>query len=263
MIFHPTDFSQASHAAFQHALRIAIASASELGILHVDQEEGKSSRHDFPKVRETLNAWEIAEAPVHVSKVISHDADPVDAALSYLKSHPANLIVLATHQHDSRVRWLFSNVAEPIASGSGEPTLFLPHNGQGFIDPEDGSIQLRNILIPIDTDPNPQCAVDSAARLASLLGCQDAEFTLVHIGASSETPKVQTPQHGNWQWHHLVLEDHEHDVVGTIKKLARDADSDLIVMATAGHHGFLDALRGSTTERVLRHAHCPLLAVPH
>jgi nucleotide-binding universal stress UspA family protein len=33
-------------------------------------------------------------------------------------------------------------------------------------------------------------------------------------------------------------------------------------MATHGHHGFLDALRGSTTERVLHDATCPLLAVP-
>ena len=33
-------------------------------------------------------------------------------------------------------------------------------------------------------------------------------------------------------------------------------------MPTAGHQGFLDALRGSTTERALRHAPCPVLAVP-
>jgi nucleotide-binding universal stress UspA family protein len=39
-------------------------------------------------------------------------------------------------------------------------------------------------------------------------------------------------------------------------------DADLIVMATAGHQGALDALRGSTTERVVRQATCPVLAVP-
>jgi nucleotide-binding universal stress UspA family protein len=38
--------------------------------------------------------------------------------------------------------------------------------------------------------------------------------------------------------------------------------ANLIAMPTAGHHGFLDAVRGSTTERVLRHAPCPVLAVP-
>ena len=43
---------------------------------------------------------------------------------------------------------------------------------------------------------------------------------------------------------------------------ANDWQPDLIGMPTAGHRGFLDALRGSTTERVLRQTPCPLLAVP-
>jgi hypothetical protein len=33
-------------------------------------------------------------------------------------------------------------------------------------------------------------------------------------------------------------------------------------MPTAGHQGFLDVLRGSTSERVLRHAPCPVLSIP-
>jgi len=33
-------------------------------------------------------------------------------------------------------------------------------------------------------------------------------------------------------------------------------------MPTAGRYGFPDAVRGSTTERVLRHAPCPVLSVP-
>ena len=41
-----------------------------------------------------------------------------------------------------------------------------------------------------------------------------------------------------------------------------DRPSDLIGMPTMGHHGFLDALRGNTTERLLRQAPCPVLAVP-
>jgi nucleotide-binding universal stress UspA family protein len=50
--------------------------------------------------------------------------------------------------------------------------------------------------------------------------------------------------------------------VDSIIEAAGDWQPDLIGMPTAGHHGFLDALRGSTTERVLRRAPCPLLVVP-
>jgi nucleotide-binding universal stress UspA family protein len=35
-----------------------------------------------------------------------------------------------------------------------------------------------------------------------------------------------------------------------------------MVFTTEGHRDFFDALRGSTTERVLRASHCPVLAVP-
>ena len=46
------------------------------------------------------------------------------------------------------------------------------------------------------------------------------------------------------------------------EKLAQELGCDLIVMPTEGHQGILDMLRGSTTERVLRRAPCPVLAVP-
>ncbi len=47
--------------------------------------------------------------------------------------------------------------------------------------------------------------------------------------------------------------------------IAREAElwtPDLIVFTTEGHRDFLDAPRGSTKERVLRAAHCPVLAIP-
>ncbi|NOS79785.1 MAG: universal stress protein, partial [Nitrospira sp.] len=39
-------------------------------------------------------------------------------------------------------------------------------------------------------------------------------------------------------------------------------DVDLIVMTTSKQHTLLDLMRGSVTERVLRGARCPLLALP-
>ena len=49
---------------------------------------------------------------------------------------------------------------------------------------------------------------------------------------------------------------------GAIVEVAAAENVDLIVMATEGHHGWTDALRGSTTERVVREARCPVLSVP-
>ena len=53
----------------------------------------------------------------------------------------------------------------------------------------------------------------------------------------------------------------EGPLVETILHVAQERQMDLIAMPTAGHQGLLDALRGSTTERALRQAPCPVLAV--
>jgi len=39
-------------------------------------------------------------------------------------------------------------------------------------------------------------------------------------------------------------------------------EADLIVMATDGRNGFLDGLRGSHSERILRYGAAPLLTIP-
>jgi nucleotide-binding universal stress UspA family protein len=45
-------------------------------------------------------------------------------------------------------------------------------------------------------------------------------------------------------------------------RAAGEREIGLIVIATAGREGILDALRGSVTEQVLRRAPCPVLAAP-
>jgi nucleotide-binding universal stress UspA family protein len=54
----------------------------------------------------------------------------------------------------------------------------------------------------------------------------------------------------------------EGPTVEAILSAASSYLADVLVMPTAGRHGFLDALRGSTTEQVLRRAPCALLALP-
>jgi nucleotide-binding universal stress UspA family protein len=51
-------------------------------------------------------------------------------------------------------------------------------------------------------------------------------------------------------------------VIQGIVETADKEAAGLIVMSTDGRNGFLDALRGSHSERVLRGAMCPLLTVP-
>jgi nucleotide-binding universal stress UspA family protein len=58
------------------------------------------------------------------------------------------------------------------------------------------------------------------------------------------------------------VETWEGDPVDHILASAETNEADLIVMAKRGQRTVLDALRGSTTERVVRGARCPVLVVP-
>jgi len=137
--------------------------------------------------------------------------------------------------------------------------LFIPHDVEGFVSSADGAITLRRILIPVDAVPRPQPAVEAAAVTALALGCDDVSFTLAHIGSAGDMPMVREGTRPGWTWEKVVRHG---DVVEQLLDVAATRHSDLIVLTTAGHQGILDALRGSTTERILRGARCPVLAIP-
>ena len=266
-VFHPTDFSLSPEIAFVHALKLMLATKAKLTIFHVNEGLEKADWKGFPYLGPTLVRWGLipeghseqglSAAGLPIEKVLAHGDDPTASILEYLNHHPAGLIVLATHQLGGLP--YFRSVAEPIARHAGSMTLFIPHKTRGFVSLDDGTFTLRRILIPIDQHPNPQSTIQTIAGLAQALGCEKVAFTLLHVGSEREMPCVYTPRRSGWTWHTSLRTG---DVVSAILQSEKEEDADLIVMTTEGHHGFLDALRGSTTERVLRNSRCPVLAVP-
>ena len=267
-VLHPTDFSEGSKVAFCHALKVALQARSGLTLLHVSTD-GNSAWSDFPGVRETLEKWGLIEkgSPkaavvnlgIGVRKMIAQKKDPVKAVLGYLDEHPAELIVLATHQRRGSARWLNSSVAEPISRHATEMTLFISGDSRGFVSAEDGSVSLQNVLVPIAPKPRAQPALEAAARLVQGLNCAQGTFHLLHVGDPDSAPAVRTPDVPGWDWQHEVRGG---EVIQTIIDVSEQTRSDLIVMATDGRNGFLDGLRGSHSERVVRLAGVPLLTVP-
>ena len=267
-IFHPSDFSEASEVAFEHALKLALAARSKLRILHVSAD-ADARWEDFPGVRSTLERWQlipkdspkdaVADLGLDVTKVITAGASPVKACLSYLETHPTDLVVLAVHQHEGRMRWLQRQVGEPIAQGAGEMTLFIPHGVEGFVSRRDGSVSLRSILIPIAVKPRPQPAVQAAVRLIRNFSLPAGSVTLLHAGPDGDAPAVSAPDDTGWTWTRVSKEG---DPAEIILQTAAETNAGLIVMTTDGADGFLDGLRGTTSERVLRKARCPVANLP-
>jgi nucleotide-binding universal stress UspA family protein len=267
-ILHPSDFSEASEVAFAHALKTALIVGARLTLLHVSPDMN-AEWSDFPGVRKTLERWgllpphspksAVPRLGIDVDKVIGHDRDPVASVLRYLERHPADLIVLAPHQRDGRMAWLQASVSEPVARRSGQAALFVPRGVRGFISVDDGSASLQHVLIPVAPAPRAQPAVAAAARLVSALSCPAGTFTLLHVGSAGDMPALNTTPLTGWRWDRVTMGG---DVIDSIVDTAASTKADLIVMTTNGRDGFLDALRGSHSERVLRRAPCALLAIP-
>lgn len=268
-IFHPTDFSPASMAAFGHALKLSLAMKSDLTIMHVDPAQADPDFDDFPRVRATLARWGVLKngatredffaLELGVRKIRAVDEHPIASILQLLWRKPADLMVLATHPKDTLGQWLSDSPGETLARKSCTASLFVPNDGEGFVSLRNGAASLRRILIPIDHRPDPQAAIDAACALAEKLAVAAAIFEVLYVGSPEKMPRLRLPHREGWTWKHSISTG---IVVDEILEAATRRQPDLIVMATEWRHGFLDALRGSTTERVLRETRSPLLAVP-
>lgn len=147
-------------------------------------------------------------------------------------------------------------------------------------------LHLRKILVPTDMSPPAEKAIRYAAQLAEQFG---GELFVVHIiepvypypldGMTyfptslptdpniARRPELEAnlqQRAGKLQQEHRIKVKSEVRV-GTaydqIVRAARDLEADLVVVATHGYTGLKHFLLGSTAEKVVRHAPCPVLVV--
>lgn len=146
---------------------------------------------------------------------------------------------------------------------------------------EHARIAIKKILAPTDFSPASESALKYALRLSCEFG---SALTFLHIlepvmpltfeGLSMSPPLPETESsEANTRLKALVATARERGVTGAkamyrrgiasqeIVETARDLDVDLIVMATHGHTGWKHFAIGSTAERVVRAAPCPVLVV--
>jgi nucleotide-binding universal stress UspA family protein len=269
-VVHATDFSAAGERAFAHALGVALLTQAELTILHVASDtSGGWSR--FPAVRKTLERWRLldpgsaqedvfAKLSVSVKKVALQSRFPALAVAQQLEAEPAELLVVATEGREGVARWLRGSVAEAMARWSRTMTLFVPADSEReLVALSDGNLTLERVLIPVDRVPDPSAAIEFATRAAAVMSDHKATITLLHVGNGEELSSMHAPDGPQWSFARMHREG---EPVDEIVAAAEEVRANVVVMPTEGRHGVFDALRGSTTERVLRQVRCPVLAVP-
>lgn len=260
-IAHPTDLSAQGTAAFEHALSLALANRCRLDVLHVEESGGAEDWADFPQVRRTLQRWGVLPpgAPVEavreiagvaVRKVGIHDRDPVEGMSRFLEKHPSDLIVMASHGRAGIDRLLNSSVSAELVQTVRVPTLILGPSARPFIDPANGRLAISKILVPVDHDPDPHEAILVLEQIAETFS---AMLDFIHVGTAA--PALRDGRNGPRGVRTVAG-----PVVETL--LAEAQGASVVAMPMAGARGLVDALRGSTTEQVVREVSCPVLALP-
>ncbi len=142
-------------------------------------------------------------------------------------------------------------------------------------------IQINKILIPTDFSPHSKEALKYAVELGKVHG---AEIILVHVmeppiyptmfeGAAVAIPPLDESFRKQLEEHlETMLKEEVGDIPSKsfvregsptteLTDLAEEEDVDLIVIATHGYTGIKHMLLGSTAEKVVRNAPCPVLTV--
>jgi len=266
-IIHPNDLTETSQTAFYHSLKLGLLAHSYITKLHITEKSARSGAEKI-SVRPVLAKWgllpadasrgDVKKLNILLAKIAITGTRPVLEVAEYLRENPCDLLVMALHQRDG---WFQSSDAEKISQDANTATLFIPDGVKGFVDGANGNISMQRIVMPITGEPEHHAAVRRLARLIELVGLEGIKVDFLHVGTQATLPAVTNdlPLQASVE---TVLKPNETNVVGEILAHCEAVKPDLLVMPTAGRNGFLDALRGSTTEQVLKKVACPVLAVP-
>lgn len=255
-IAHPTDATGTDHVAFAHATALASRSKSSLVSVHVGSDSDAAER--IPDARALARRWDPSAEPLEHERVV-HDCcvdDPSEGVLNALEALRPDLVVAATHRRGAVARIFRDSEAEAIASNVNVPSLLIPLDARGFVDPDSGDLDLHRVLVPVGDAVEAAAAVRAAAWMLELAGATDVEIVLLRVGG--RTPDLTLPERPGWRW--VWLHRPEQSLEDAVDAATEDAC--VIVMATRGHDSIADVLTGSHTERVLHRAACPVLSVP-
>jgi nucleotide-binding universal stress UspA family protein len=182
---------------------------------------------------------------------------PVEAILETARAVHADLIVMATHGRCGVNRLLLGSVTERVLHLLRIPLLAV-RTGLPRVE-----IPPRRVLCAVNDAREARRALDLATLVA---GCFGASVAVLHVRQTGRSGAI--PELHSWisETHRLRCPIDEVTGAGdppeNIVRVASDKSCDLVVIG-ARHHRFLDVtVLGTTTERVVRHSPCPVLAVP-
>jgi nucleotide-binding universal stress UspA family protein len=288
-ILVPIDFSEFSSSVLNYAIGLAEKFHSNLILLHavvlfeddVNEEQRLQEYEEWVRKREKninahmkKNELRVNQKGISVDSVILRSISAADAILEYLNDHSCDLIIMGTHGRTGLKHIFLGSVAEKIVRLSPIPVLSVHRSVQDF--------RIENIIAPIDFSIYSKNAADYAISIAENF---KAQVNFIHVIEKEIHPSfyasgvesifqidtglqdrvIQNMQgfleeqlNSDIKPRFMVKEGRAHR---EIVEYAKEEKADLIVISTHGLTGLEYLLLGSTTEKVVRWASCPVLTL--
>jgi nucleotide-binding universal stress UspA family protein len=268
-VLFATDLAPESERAFEHARLLAERFQARLTLYHAVEfpdpvyvhwgfnrshavwlEIEKSARQQLQHKAATLGVSHAVE----VERVSS----PQRSLMALIRKQQPDLVVMATHGRGGLSHMLMGSVTEYVFQHAFRPVLCVREPEHG------GPLPYRRILVPTDLSLASRLAFPIAASFA-----QQFSAGVLALHVSGHPGHAPQPVPSEAWLSEFVRPDFPGVEIGArlehgpvwqrIVETAKAEKADLIVMSTRGHHNLSDRVMGSNTERVVRHAPCPVL----
>lgn len=270
----PTDLSPEAEGTLEHAHLLAQQFGARLTLFHaVEVPDPRYPHWAFAHGHEVwCQAAKAADAAlrarasqlgVEASVVVERTSSAHHALVQRIRDTRPDLTVMATHGRGGIGHVLLGSVTEKVLQQFHGPLL--------CVRAVEGAVPrlYRRIVVPTDLSLASRLPFPLAAGLAEALG---AEVIGLHVtpdalgGAPQPAPAVVHTEayvrsffEADFPTVPLSAQIHRGPVWERIVQVARAERADLIVMSTRGRDSLADRILGSNTERVVRHAPCPVL----
>ncbi len=292
IILVATDFSETAELALDRALELAQRHESEIMLVHVMQPElpvvAAPDMMVVPPDYEALlreasneglsqSADRVRKAGVRVQTRLEVGS-PASRITTCAQEIGAELIMIGTRGNTGFKHLMLGSVAEEVVRMAEQPVLTVHPGDTRPIEP------VRKLLFPTDFSPAADHALREASRL--LAGSREATVLLLHtfqitpsvlplggfgggvvpvfvenardLAESATLPAAEALRAQGYDVEVLV---ERGDPAEVVTELATEREVDVIVMGTRGHSKLRQWLLGSTAERVVEHAPCPVMTV--
>lgn len=276
-ILAPTDLSDSSIPALRYARLFADRFHAKLTVMYTDPivyPVSMAGPLDGVAINTTPEhqAQLRTEVERHAGEVMNgrpYEIDvtigfPVPSILGSVKERFADLVIMGTHLRHGWRRALLGSVSEGVLHGSDCPVLTVATQ-DGYVGAPPYAV--THVLCPVNFTDVARDALHVAARMAEAFG---ARLTVVRVLEPDEVTDVKDEETRVRSWIAPELQEvssyRELVVRGgpaeRVLDCAEDLGADFLVIG-AQHKFFRDAtVLGTTSERMIRFAPCPVLVVP-